>query len=131
MITSSPASNKTWKRLYIACLAPFVTIIFSNSISKSFWIRSLFAIAFRRSKLPAAGPYFVNPSNIALLVASITSFGALKSGYLALKLQISTPSAANWFALALICSVSEGSIESARSDKFTLLIDLLLFKYDF
>ena len=73
--------------------------------------------------------YFCNvikcrPSNIAILVASITSFGASKSGSPALKLQISTPSADNWFALALICNVREGSIESALSDKLTLLIDL-------
>tara|TARA_B100000963_G_scaffold105966_1_gene91989 strand:- start:164 stop:331 length:168 start_codon:yes stop_codon:yes gene_type:complete len=55
-------------------------------------------MAFLNSKSPAAGPYLVNPSNIALLVAEITSAGALKSGSPALKLHISIPS---WQAFLL------------------------------
>ena len=86
----------------MACLAPFVIKIFSKSISILFLTFNLFAIAFLSSKSPAAGPYFVNPLNIALLVALITSFGASKSGSPALKLQISFPFAASSLAFALI-----------------------------
>ena len=79
-------------------------------------------MAFRNSMSPAAGPYLVNPSKIALLVAEITSLGASKSGSPALRLHISLPSAASFFALALISSVSEGSIVSARFDSNSSLI---------
>ena len=36
LLNAGDAFNKTWKRLYIACLAPFVIITFSNSIFKLF-----------------------------------------------------------------------------------------------
>jgi hypothetical protein len=65
-------------------------------------------MAFRRSGIPAGGVYLVFPARIPSMAASEMNAGVSKSGSPALKLMMSRPSAASFFARVLTAIVADG-----------------------
>src|SRR5262245_21774778 len=73
-------------------------------------------MACRSSGMPLAGVYFVNPSLIALIAASLMCCGVSKSGSPAPKPTTSSPSAFICFAFESIARVSDVDNAAARRE---------------
>src|SRR3954468_22470727 len=71
-------------------------------------------MAWRNSGMPLAGVYLVNPSERALIAASLICWGVSKSGSPAPKPTTSWPSAFICLALESIARVNDGAREAAR-----------------
>src|SRR5579872_7314565 len=67
--------------------------------------------------MPAGPVYFVKPSRIAVIAASLTGSGVSKSGSPAAKLRTSTPFRLSWRARSSIPIVIDGVISRAALDR--------------
>ncbi len=91
-----------------ACFAPVVTTTPSGSARCSPRSLSRAATAIRSSGMPAGGVYRVRPARIPSMARSEMKAGVSKSGSPALRLMMSRPSAASFFASVLTAMVAEG-----------------------
>ncbi len=115
-MTSSPSSNSAHETLYRLCFAPHETMISFFSYTRLLSFLNFSIIAAFNSSVPPTGVYFVNPSLIALIAASLIFSGVSKSGSPTPKFMTSTPPALRDFTLASSESVGEGLIDNALFD---------------
>src|SRR3990172_1633100 len=87
--------------------------VYSSPLSRF----SLATTASRSCSVPATAVYFVNPSRIAWIAASLTCFGVSKSGSPPARLMTSMPSACICFARAVRARVDEGLMLRTRRDR--------------
>ena len=122
IITSSSSSITTEKRLNKDCLAPLLTITPAILYVRLLSFLSLSIIACFNSGIPSTAVYFVKPSFMAVIAASLMGLGVSKSGSPAEKLSISLPSAlrsAARFDTAIVIDV-ESALMRFVSINYTL-----------
>ena len=114
--TSSSGLIRETTALKMACLPPQVAItsLRSYPAPKSRWYISM--IACCRTRVPAAGVYFVCPARIAASAASLMFCGVSKSGSPAPRSTTSTPAARMASAACIAASVDDTFIARTFSE---------------
>ena len=90
-------------------------MIWFGAYVRSLSLFSLFAIAALRAGMPSTAVYFVKPSFIAAIAASLITRGVSKSGSPAEKLMMSLPCAFHSPASVEIAMVMDSESEFIRS----------------